>query len=353
MNVLFGEWYRSAELEPKNGELELRWLGVEKHRVTIDTAFGVDVVRLFLGISEPADEFISQFRQPFFDADSSGFRMSGNGLELRVLAGAVLFEILGRKDAYSDGIALLLIAAAAPELRKKATVLKDILTSASNHLFDRSTSVRRVGIKAKVSFASIETELGEMVQLASTNPAGIWKPAETALRQTAENISKLSNYVDGRFRLVQQHYENISEEANIVWWLFAGANRETLEAYSGDKPVTAALSSARDLASLTLVLPPPLAASAYLERCLSVHPGATAGLEDLGAAHEFSEHLDPHDLFPITSLLRAVAQGKPAKGAATVISKAFSLASAKFPIKTIALQFYREILAQRLLERKA
>jgi hypothetical protein len=160
MNTMFGEMYRAASLDPQNVNLEARWAGIEKHKGTKNLSFAAKVVRVFLDIGKAPDEFLNEFRQPFFDADNPGFRMSGNEVELRVLSGVLILEMLQHKDVFADGVALVVLAAAAPDLRKRAPVVKEVLPAASNYLFDRSTLVRRPGpTKAKSALSSIDAEL--------------------------------------------------------------------------------------------------------------------------------------------------------------------------------------------------
>lgn len=355
MNTMFGEWYRAASLDPKNVNLEARWAGIEKHKGAKDLSFVAEVVRLFLDIGKPADDFLNAFRQPYFDADNSGFRMSDNDVELRVLAGVLILEMLQRKDAFADSVALLVLASAAPDLRKKVPVLKEVLPAASNYLFDRSTLVRRPGpAKAKSALTSIDAELAEITQLASTNPAGIWKPAEAAIRRVSENLSKVSEHLESRVLQLQKRQDHLAEEANIVWWLFAGADRVSLKSYSEQTAVAAALSCARDLANLTVLLPPPLAAPAYIERCLSSHRDAQVGLEEIASATANDGSLPAvTSMFPLLNARHLVSQGTPAKTAVKMIVAQFSLKAGSTASQITSLQYYRELLAARVLEPKA
>ncbi len=354
MNQMFGEWYRAALLDPQNVKLEARWAGIEKHKGANELSFAAEVVRLFLDTGKGADGFLGAFRQPFFDADNGGFRMSDNDVELRVLAGVLVLEMLQRKDAFADGVALMVLAAAAPELRKKAPILKEVLPTASNYLFDRSTLVRRPGpTKSKSALTSIDTELAEMTQLATTSPAGAWKPAETAIRRVAENVSKVSEYLESRIIHLHRRQDHLAEEANIVWWLFAGADRVTLESYAGQPEVAAALFCARDLASLTVILPPPLAAPAYIERCLSTHRDGQVSLEEVASSKANESLPVAASMFPFLSLQHLVSQGTLSKTAVKTVAAQFSLKPGSAPTQTASLQYYRELLAARVLEPKA
>jgi hypothetical protein len=354
MNPMFGEWYRAASLDPQNVNLETRWAGIEKHKGAKELSFAAEVVRLFLDIGKATDGFLSAFRQPFFDADNSGFRMSDNDLELRMLAGVLILEMLQRKDAFADGVALVALAAAAPDLRKKVPVLQEVLPAASNYLFDRSALVRRPGpTKPKSALTSIEAELAEITQLATTNPAGTWKPAETAIRRVSENVSKVSEYLESRILHLQKRQDHLAEEANIVWWLFAGADRISFESYSGQPEVAAALSCARDLAGLTVLLPPPLAAPAYIERCLSTHRDGQVTLEEVALFKASGALPVSTSLFPFLNLQHLVSQGTPAKTAVKTAVAEFSLKPGSAPTQTVSLQYYRELLAARVLELKA
>ena len=92
MNSMFGEWYRQAEIEPKPGELEERWKAVESLKSKSDAEYAANLVRLHFSLAGLPEDFTGKFRDVFFHIDST-FRMAKNENEIRVLAGAVLFEM--------------------------------------------------------------------------------------------------------------------------------------------------------------------------------------------------------------------------------------------------------------------
>lgn len=349
MNTMFGEWYRAVQLEPKAAELELRWQGVEKLKASTDTGFIEQLVKLHLALPDVSGEFMSSFRTTFFEIDST-FRMTGNDIELQVLAGAVLDATLDRKDVFSDGVALTLIASAAPDLRKKI-FLQDVLTKASDHLFDRGSLVRSVQLKSKINMAGFDASITEIKTAATTNPVTLGVPLEAAFRVVADNFSKLNQNIDGRLTSIQRRQDVLAEESNIVWWLFGAARRDTLVTFAQENAVQAAFCAARDLADLTIIVPPPLAASAYLSRILSAHASEKFALSGLSDAIQFATPLKSSGLFPLTSFLLAVTHGKSAKEAATLITKLFALNSSALSVEAISKQFYREILAHRFLNK--
>jgi hypothetical protein len=347
MNAMFGEWYRAAEIEPKSANLELRWKGVEALKTRSDPKFAEQLVRLHLALGCDSDEFLADFRKAFFDLDGT-FRMAQNDIELQVLSGAVLSAILDRKDQFSDGVALTFVAAAAPELRKKF-FLKDILTTAVKHLFNRASIVRSTSSQARTQLVNLEPIIEQVKTAASSNPATLGSPLEAAFKAIGDSLTKLNSNLDSRLDIITRKQDVLAEEANIVWWLFAGASTSSLQPFALEHPVKATFGAARDLSSLTLIIPPPIAASAYLAQCLAGHVSATFSLESLASAGETADELSSNGLFPLTTLLKNVANGKPPKRAANEVARLFKLTAAPATTPTLAFQYYREMLAQRFL----
>jgi hypothetical protein len=273
MNSMFGEWYRQAEIEPKPGELEERWKGVESLKAKSDTEYVANLARLHFTLAGLPEDFTGDFRRVFFDIDST-FRMAGNDNEVRVLAGTILYEMVQRNDAFSDGVALVVLAGAFPELRKK-TPIDDLLKVAQKHIFDRGVTVRSVAVKGKANLGEVETTLNTWKTNIAAGSAPPWADVEVLLRALSDNITKVNQNVDARLASSQRQHEVLLEESNIIWWLFGGAVKDSQKQYSTLSAAEAALSAAKDLSSLTHVLPPPIASPVYLERALGNHVGTS------------------------------------------------------------------------------
>jgi hypothetical protein len=351
MNSMFGEWYRQAEIEPKPGELEERWKAVESLKSKSDTEYAANLVRLHFSLAGLPDDFTGDFRKVFFDIDST-FRMAGNENEVRVLAGAVLVEMIQRNDAHADGVALVVLAAAFPELRKKAP-LEDLLKTAQKHIFDRGIAVRNVAAKGKVALADVETTLNTLKTNIAAGTAPPWADIEVLLRALSDNITKVNQNVDARLISSQRQHDVLLEESNIVWWLFGGAVRDSQRQYSGLSAAEAALTAAKDLSSLIHVIPPPIASPVYLERALGDHVDTSITLEQVGGVAEFRGVAPNATLFPLKNCFASVDGGKTAKVAATAAAKMFQLrAGGVIEAKVVSLQFFRESLAERFLHKK-
>jgi hypothetical protein len=348
LNVDFGEWYRAANIEPTNEMLTNRWQGVEAIREKVDKDTGTNLVRLFLMPSEAPDEFIRQFRQTFFDIDNS-FRMKKNEKELQVLAGASIIAILEDKSALRDGIALTLVASAAPNIRK-TVLLPDVIESALSFLFERSAAVRKVEKASVVTPGNFSQVIEQVKNAAATNSANqLGAPLEQVLKSLAEAVSNLHQNSAEQVNALQRRLDVVAEETEMVWWLFGSVSRQTEEAFKGMPPARASLLAAVDLAELTKIIPPPRAAVAYLDRALGEHGSLKCGLETLASQVDFPEDLPGEGLFPITTLLNSVRNGKPSKETAESVARVFNLKTTPHVVSRLSRQFYNELIAAQSL----
>src|SRR4051812_1944992 len=118
MHDHFADWYRpcttGTETSLTGDLLQKRWTGVAK-LAEESAEHALHFVRVvYQKRSVPAD-IMTAVRAAFKEADPV-FQMSGNELELSVLAGAVACQIMADESDEADAIALgLICAAAAPE----------------------------------------------------------------------------------------------------------------------------------------------------------------------------------------------------------------------------------------------
>jgi hypothetical protein len=111
MHANFADWYHicttGTETNLRAELLTSRWQGIEK---LADQPETFELVRATLQRPSADGEYLDTFRAAFKKADSA-FRMSGNDLELSVLAGSLLSEIFHRQAETADQGALGLLCA--------------------------------------------------------------------------------------------------------------------------------------------------------------------------------------------------------------------------------------------------
>jgi hypothetical protein len=235
MHKDFPQWHRDAGIEPVAITIPLWWTGVEE----FDPKEGdmVTLTKFFFGLERPNEAFLETFRKPFQAADIT-FPMQNNDEELRVLAGAKLVDVIERGSAKLAMVAALcLVSASFQNLRKGARV-PAIPGIAASHL--NSLTVNR----AK----------------APDEPSDLC----TALTAVGEPYDQLAD----EFAQVQRELAVVSEESNMLWWLFSETSRDLNKQWSVLTLPAAAIIAGKELADLTRLLPGPLAAAAFLSKII-------------------------------------------------------------------------------------
>jgi hypothetical protein len=238
MHDEFGEWYRSAGMEPDGEILPKRWAAIEQYPASVDDA--VSLARLFYSLGRPVDSFLAGFRKSFYDVDPA-FKMRGNDQEMTVLAGAELIYIIQGLSSTdkADLAALLLVCAGAQNLRVPA--VRRIPEIAAKYLSSRA--IARGGVTEEEGAGEERTALGHL----------------------------------------QRQLSIVSEETNMLWWLFSEYSRDAEQPWTAFSVPAIALMAGKELADLTTVLPGPIAARAFLDRvlrCARNHPPASISIED-------------------------------------------------------------------------
>jgi hypothetical protein len=223
MHSDFSEWFRAAGIELPDDALKKRWPVVDEFQVNRDDV--ISLADVFFGFFEGKDSFLSSFRKAFQDADSN-FRMKDNNRELSVLAGAILVTVIESDSVeVGDLAALALVSGAAQNLRA-TPCCPDIPESAAKHLSRRSVN------------------RGEL------NP-------DDAEDEKQHEIAKLRRDLD-----------LVSEETNVLWWVFGESSRDTEKRWSEYNSLQTAIMVGKELADLTRIAPGPPAAAALLRRVM-------------------------------------------------------------------------------------
>jgi hypothetical protein len=253
MHNHFSEWFLAAGIEMQDDPLQKRWVGVETF--TAGRGEIISLVEVFYGFFEGKENFVTSFRAPFKQADGA-FRMQDNNQELSVLAGAKLVSIMEGDDVgLGDLAAIALVSCAAQNLRA-APVVGDISERAAKHLNART--------------------------LKRTLPD---PNADASDDETAETLEQ-----------VKRDLAAVTEESNVLWWVFGETSRDTQKPWSDYSVAHAALMAGKELADLIRILPGPAASGAILDRVVKFakgKPPAQLVLKDAIAesAHDWRQNL--------------------------------------------------------------
>jgi len=262
VHTSFGDWYRLIELEPRGDVLEARWKGVVSAVKDADQSKVMEFVRIALARPPSSQEFVTSFREEFRSVDAA-FTMSGNSLELNVLAGAAWAQVLERADSVSD-LAALAMQAASFQASSVEKLQAQFRVLARDYLSTRGTEIRRQEpwSTPRVGKPRVEQVVEPYVQALRSNQF------PTAATAFPEVINKLEEWINE----TALHFESAlavqEEQSEIAWWILGEYSRELDVHLSQISVAEACLTLAKELADLTRLSPGPVARRAFLDRML-------------------------------------------------------------------------------------
>ncbi len=243
MHKNFAEWYRAAGIPPNADILPKRWTAIEKYAAGRDEV--VSLARLFYRLGRPSEHFESAFRA-VFQTEDAAFQMRDNDQELLILAGAKLIDVIERNPTgMADFAALSLVCAAVQNLRETVAV-PDIPETAARYLSKRAIERARDG------------------QGDSDSTGGTRRTLFDGLTAAGAPYNALPTELDR----LQKQLDIVSEESNMLWWLFSEYSHDLKQPWSKSTVPTVALVAGKELAEMTRVLPGPIAATAFLDRII-------------------------------------------------------------------------------------
>lgn len=333
MHKDFAEWYRSAGIEPDGEILPKRWGAINELSHNRDTV--VSLTSLFYRLGKPSQDFLSEFVGEFQKTDPA-FRTRDNDHELCVLAGATLIDVIESCESdLADMAALSLVCAAASNARPCPPV-REIPEIAARYLGVRSAS--RASDNTKQFEMKSHRELFDALTAAG-------KPHDMLAKQLEHWMSQ---------------FAIVTEESNILWWLFSEYSRDEEQQWSKYSVPAVALMAGKELADLTRLIPGPSASIAFLDRVLRSARSKCPSLIEVKDAindaplswRERYAANAPSELYNLAPFSYAVglSVGTPDSN---VWLPAFSQKSgiapnAKMPPRLFAYQVYRECLLSRL-----
>lgn len=275
MHPNFADWYRLVSIDPQQVSLDLRWKGVKALAQEVDKWAALDVVRQMFGKQPKAADFDATFRAPFKNLDSS-FAMRSNNLEMEVLAGATVAHLLVDLDdtGVADAVALAIVCVDFDGLREKPN-LSEIIEIAREHLHRRSNDSRTQFASPVIK--SSKSKLLESVEAVAALTPTTGTITVASITPTLREIAKLPNAlvkpVNDAFEKFSTQLRLQQEELNMLWWLFAEFSRDFRIRMSDVGHPAAIIVAAKELTDLTLTLPGPVAAEAFLDKMLQTVTG--------------------------------------------------------------------------------
>ena len=275
----FSDWYRPCTTGTENnltGDLLVkRWEGVEKLAINLGHDV-LNMVRIALGKSNVPTVFLGKFKAAFKDADVT-FQMSGNNLELSLLAGSTLCWIFDQKYDEADEASLAILTAVS--VSKGPEWSEPFVSHAAAYLDQRLRELRK---PADVQLPQLSVEKLRQqfesfaVKLAENQPA---RTSEAA-RQLGEALLREMIAADEKIAMAIDHLDRQSalrrEETDVLWWLIARVSRDLDETFKQLKTPAASIVAGKELADL--VSPPGiLPAKSILQSIIPVASGKSAG----------------------------------------------------------------------------
>lgn len=274
MNEKFYDWYVKVNLQPDNAILQARWKGIDAYinsKLTSPNEV-FELIRLYN--SKNVDEgFLDIFFSCFIDIDSAFSKK--NVIELSVLAGATLVEIVNRNSKFAN---LVVLCMESYDFLENPCLVDDINTTISRLCFERRSHVREDLLTSTLVSSSAPSVKNVLATLKTEN--AVW--GEDIRKTLVSYFSTLGEYVKniGESSVqASKKMEVLKEDSDILWWMVGEWSNDLNKPFSKVDLSTTSIISGKELADFISVLPGPLSADAVLYKILLL-PATNSGGKD-------------------------------------------------------------------------
>lgn len=210
------EWYRVITMATATAEtLEKRSTTIKKIVKEKDINWLLDCIRLFVGKPITSPNFKQELIKAFQEGDPM-FLERDNDLELRVLAGAVINEIIDTpktKDRISIALALF---SSIFSLKPGNLINKDIIENAIAFLQKTAIEEREL----------TETKTLPKITIDATMPDAAVATIQAKFTALNDQISKFVSTLSEKLEAANNKIAALEEESNIHWWIYRGVSSE-------------------------------------------------------------------------------------------------------------------------------
>lgn len=253
----FSDWYRpcaaGTEINLTGDLLAKRWQGVEKaannpgHEV-------LDMVRVALGRLGGSAAFLGKFRAVFKEADAT-FQMSGNDLELGMLAGSTLCWIFDQEGDEADEASLALLSAVS--IAEGPEWIEPFVSHATAYLDGRLREIRKAAAILAPHFSAKRSKAPFdlfVAKLAENNLPQASEPAKQMGETILQAFTAITDAAALAISELGRQSDLRRQETDVLWWLTARVSRDLGQSFKQLKTPAASIVAGKELADL--VKPP-------------------------------------------------------------------------------------------------
>ncbi|MCU1725408.1 hypothetical protein NTD86_00200 [Pseudomonas sp. 7P_10.2_Bac1] len=262
-SMTFADRYASAGLAPNPTLIASRQEPAKRivENITNDQIFGL--VGRYYGIH---DFDFSWFRDEF-QKDDPSFSLINNENETVLLSALVLSDLVENEEAVAI---LALISCSAAGLRTPVDCTW-LLQLAKQKRINLSVEDRKpIKFTPKVSSTQTIKLKEEVAALAENDWATLIAILGKIRTESQQSMSNMSTQATNALVALKEENEYLREESQMLWWIFGGHSSSLKASFSTFTPHQTAFVGSIDLGILTTSNYGPIAASAMLERVLSL-----------------------------------------------------------------------------------
>lgn len=338
MNPNFADWYRSASLNPSGDLLKSRWEAINAFIKKADQELILDLIPAYF-LNDVQSTSFAKLAEGFQSNDAA-FTLKGNANELRVLAGAMLVGIIEKNNELSDITALAVLCFSFN--KKFEHPVPEIYRIAEHHLFSKDFRFRERDFE-DVPANAVKKINDEITKFNAGPSFDTIKPVLTQLIATY-------NQQHSALKTLENRLNNRLEESQVLWWLF-GELSVDFNRHFKELGEASWIVASKELSNMTVLSTGFSSAQAFLTKAIELSiqtepvtiSSSANALPENDYLKEFS-NVSPQEVrfLHLISSLNASATGSSAH--------LKQEEEKSFPPAELALQLYREILLQRLLE---
>jgi hypothetical protein len=252
---LFADWYtagikKDASIEDMKPKRE----AIEKIILIDDRVFWTDVLMVYLGFISENDEGFKKIAQYFKNADEY-FQLKNVHL-LRLLCGCAIAEKIDANNSWTcDYLALAIIV----QPSRTEGIVPDLPVRAIEFYVKECENKRTA--KIRETSGQVKTTMAKPTLPSMTDHTGIpdfVKQMTVYLNGTTKDVMQLIATVNRLIAVnndVSSAVEALSEETNVLWWLFGSQSNILKKPFSSLSAELVAILIGLELEQLTLILP--------------------------------------------------------------------------------------------------